>query len=61
MGRGFGFVTLLFVLVVGIWFYLRQTQTAAGQEQVIRLPRLTSPEYAMICSRWRRLNAATLP
>jgi predicted aspartyl protease len=30
MGRAFGFVTLLFVLVVGAWFYLRQTQTVAG-------------------------------
>jgi hypothetical protein len=30
MGRGFGFVTLLFVLVVGMWFYMRQGQTVAG-------------------------------
>jgi hypothetical protein len=30
MGRGFGFVTVLFVLVVGAWFYLRQVQTVAG-------------------------------
>jgi predicted aspartyl protease len=30
MGRAFGFVTLLFVLVVASWFYLRQTQTVAG-------------------------------
>ena len=30
MGRGFGFVTLLFVLVVGMWFYMRQGQAAAS-------------------------------
>jgi hypothetical protein len=30
MGRGFGFVTLLFVLVVGMWFYMRQGLTVAG-------------------------------
>ncbi len=30
MGRGFGFVTLLFVLVVGMWFYMRQGQAVAS-------------------------------
>ena len=30
MGRAFGFVTLLFVLVVGAWFYMRQGQAAAS-------------------------------
>lgn len=30
MGRGFGFVTVLFVLVVGMWFYMRQGQVVAG-------------------------------
>ena len=30
MGRAFGFVTLLFVLVVGMWFYMRQGQAVAS-------------------------------
>lgn len=30
MGRAFGFITLLAVLVVGAWFYMKQTQSVVS-------------------------------